>query len=273
MVRRVTVGWDGSTAAAGALEWGARHHPEAKQVELVQIDGGGRRERGRPLLEVEEAATTFRGAHPGVEVTVSHARGAVTEVLADRTAPDVLLVLGGRGDEETRLGHRTSTAYRVVLDAAGPVAVVPQSFRSGRNVVVGIAGRHDDPCVVLTAAKEAAARRQNLIAVHTARPVLGLGFGALPGDTVSHDRDLADVDRMVAEVLEPVAQAHPDLTVVRRVVRGRPSDLLLAESRSAILLVIGRDDASPVDRRPVTHSSMLLSRAPVLVVPPGSEVG
>jgi hypothetical protein len=272
MVRRVTVGWDGSTAAAAALEWAVRHHPEAHQVELVQVDGGGRRERGRRPQDVDEAAEAFRQAHPDVDVDVSHPRGTVAEVLADRTAPDVLVVLGGRGNEESRLGHRTSTAYRVVLDAAGPVAVVPQSFRSGRNVVVGVAGPRDDPAVVLSAAREAVARRQRLIAVHAARPVLGLGLGALPGDTVGHDRDLAEVDRMVAQVLAPAAEAHPDLTIVRHVVRGRAADALLAESRSAILLVIGRDDASPIDRRPVTHSSMLLSRAPVIVVPPGTRL-
>jgi nucleotide-binding universal stress UspA family protein len=273
MVRRVTVGWDGSTAATATLEWAARHYPGAAQIELVQVDGGGRKERERPQQDVEEAAEAFRQAHPAIDLRVVRAEGAVAEVLANRTAPDALIVLGGRGNEDRRLGHRTSTAYRVLLEAEGPVAVVPQSFRGGRDVVVGVAGRHDDPCVVLTAAKEAVARRQKLIAVHAARPLLGLGFGALPGDSMNHERDLGEVERMVDEALEPVRRAHPTLPVSRRVVRGRAADVLLAASRTAALLVLGRDDASPVDRRPVTHSSVLLSRAPVIAVPPGTDLG
>jgi hypothetical protein len=196
----------------------------------------------------------------------------VAQVLASRTAPDTILVLGGRGNEEARLGRRTSTAYRVVLDADGPVAVVPQSFRTGRDVVVGVAGRDDDPCVVLTAAREAVARHQRLKAVHARRPLFGVGLGALPGDAVNHDHDLQDVEQMVDEVLEPIAAAHPKLPVSRHVLRGRAADVLLAESRAAALLVIGREDMAHADRRPVTHSSMLLSRAPVIVVPPGTEV-
>ena len=271
MVHRVTVGWDGSAVALAPLEWAARHYPDAGSFELVQVDGG-RRSRGEPLQDVEDAAKAFRQAHPSFEVSAVHAQGAVAEVLADRTAPDALLVLGGRGNEEQRLGHRTSTAYRVLLRAEGPAAVVPQSFRGGRDVVVGIAGPNDDPCVLLSAAKEAVSRRQRLVAVHVARPLLGLGLGALPGDPIGHDRDLSEYERMVDAALAPVAAAHPTLPIVRRVVRGRTADVLLAASRNAALLVIGRDDASPIDRRPITHSSVLLSRAPVVVVPPGTEV-
>lgn len=272
MVSRVTVGWDGSPVALAPLEWAARHYPEAERFELVQVEGG-RRPRGGPVRDVEDAAEAFRQAHPSFDVQAVRAHGPVAEVLAGRTAPDALLVLGGRGNEEQRLGHRTSTAYRVLLRAVGPAAVVPQSFRGGRDVVVGIAGPHDDSCVGLSAAKEAIARRQRLIAVHAARPLLGLGFGALPGDSVAHERDLAELERMLDEVLAPVVTAHPALPIVRHVVRGRPADVLLAASRTAALLVMGRDDASPVDRRPITHSSVLLSRAPVVVVPPGTEVG
>ena len=268
MARRVVVGWDGSTAAAGALEWAALHYPEAEVLEILEVEGAGK-ERREPQRDPQEAADTIRQAHPNLTVTLSVEHGAVARVLADRSAPDGLVVLGGRGHEETRLGHRNSTAYHVVLEARGPVAVVPQTYRGGRNVVVGVVSRSDAPAVLLRAAEEAARRRQRLIAVHAARP---LGIDALPGDSVQHDHDRREYDRMVQEVLAPVAEAYPDLPIARQIIRGRASDVLLAEARGAALLVLGRVPAPSGNGRPITHSSMLLSSAPVLVVPPNTEV-
>jgi hypothetical protein len=139
-------------------------------------------------------------------------------------------------------------------------------------VVVGVAGPHDDPCVVLSGAEEASRRHQRLVAVHVPRPLLGVGLGALPGDSVAHDHEVQELERMVDDALAPVKERYPKLPVTRHVVRGRAADVLLAEARSASLLVIGRDDAAPRDRRPVTHGGMLLSPAPVVVVPPGTEL-
>ncbi|MDH2444552.1 universal stress protein [Amnibacterium sp. CER49] len=271
MTRRVVVAWNGSAAAGEALEWAGRHYPEAERIELVEVDGRG--SRADPShRDAEAAAEALRRQRPGAAVAVAHEHGDLVETLAGRTAPDALLVLGGREHEESRLGHRTSTAYRVVLDAEGPVAVVPQAFRGGSAVVVGIAGPHDDPCVVLSAAEEATRRHQRLVAVHVPKPLLGVGLGALPGESVAQARELRDLERMVDDALAPVKERYPRLPVAKHVLRGRAADVLLAEARSASLLVIGRDDAAPRDRRPVTHGGMLLSPAPVVVVPPGTEL-
>src|SRR5579875_383118 len=123
MVRHGVVGWDGSKAAVGALQWAARHYPEAQQLEVVEVQGD-RRDRA-PHGDPGETVDAIRAAHPDLDVHVTVEHGVVAGVLAARTAPDDLVVLGGRGNEESRLGHRTSTAYRVVLEADGPVAVVP----------------------------------------------------------------------------------------------------------------------------------------------------
>src|SRR4051812_17910544 len=269
MTRHVVVGWDGSAAAAGALDWGVRHNPQAESVEIVEVDepGGHRAPSGR---DAEEAARLVREAHPGIEVTVAKERGDVVEVLADRSAPAGLVVLGGRGNEQLRRGHRTSKAYRVVLQATGPVAVVPSSYTGGRDVVVGVTGDSDAPCVALTAAAEAARRRQRLVALYATRPLFG--FGALPGEEGSQRHDEEEYHDLLRKVLAPVRAAYPGLPVVPRIVRGRTTDVLLAESRTAMVLVLGREE-TPANHRPVTHSSMLLSRAPVIVVPPETVVG
>lgn len=270
MARRVVVGWDGSAAAAGALDWAVRHSPTAASVEIVEVGGGGR-QQDRSHLDAGEAADRIRQAHTGVELTVTKEQGDVAEVLAGRSGPDALVALGGRRHEEMRHLRRTSTGYRVVLEASGPVVVVPQSYTSGRTVVVGIEGRSDAACVVLVAAAEAARRQQQLIALHVPSAVLGIGLGALPGDPDVHI-DAHGLAQMVEEVLAPVRTAYPDLSVVTRISAGRASDVLLAASRGAMLLVLGRNSDPPANRRPVTHSSMLLSAAPVMVVPPETKI-
>ena len=269
MARHVVVGWDGSAAADGALDWGVRHNPQAESVEIVEVEepGGHRAAGGR---DADEAARRIREAHPGIEVRVSRERGDVVEVLADRSAPAGMVVLGGRGNEQLRRGHRTSKAYRVVLHATGPVAVVPSSYTGGRDVVVGITGDSDAPCVALTAAAEAARRRQRLVALYATRPLFG--FGALPGEEGSRRHDEEEYHDLLRTVLAPVRAAYPELPVVPRIVRGRSTDALLAESRTAMVLVLGREGTAPAQQRPVTHSSMLLSRSPVMVVPPETVV-
>lgn len=270
MARRVVVGWDRSAAAAAALDWAVRHTPTAGGVELVEVTGRGRAPEGAPL-DAEEAAARIRQARPGLEVGVTHERGDVAEVLAGRSAPDALVALGGRSNEGARHLRRTSAAYRVVLEATGPVVVVPRAYTGGRTVVVGVEGPSDPPCVVLAAAAEADRRHQQLVAVHVPRPALGIPYGALPGDHERRDA-LQARQHVLEEVLAPVRGAYPELSVVPRVTSGRASDVLLAAARGAMLLVLGRNPDRPADRRPVTHSSMLLSAAPVLVVPPGTEL-
>lgn len=266
MARRVVVGWDGSAAATAALEWSVRHCPTAESVEIVEVKGIRRRD-DRPAGDADEAAETVRQAQPSLTVTVAREQGNVAEVLAERSAPDALVALGGRGHEEARYRRRTSTAYRVVLAADGPVVVVPEAYRGGRGVVVGIAGPAEAACVVLSAAAEAARRRQPLIAVHVAQPVFGVGLDALAGAHRAQP-DSKEERELMDEALAPVTELYPDLRVVRRLTTERASDALLAAARASMLLVLGRSDGRPSNHRPITQSSMLLSRSPVMVVPP-----
>lgn len=267
MSRRVVVGWDGSEAAAAALDWAVRRSPDAEHLEVVAVDAGRRRDdQGR---DPDEAAAAIRDTHPSLEVQVVRERGSVGRTLAARSSADSLVVLGGRGDEERRLGHRTSIAYRVVLGAEGPVAVVPAAYRGGRDVVLGVVDRADARVVALAAAKEADRRHQRLIALHATPSMFGIADLI---DGQDRGREQREADALFDEVLAPVRDAHPGLPIVRREVRGRASDALLAASRSAALLVLGRDVERPQHGRPVTHSSMLLSRSPVMVVPAATRL-
>jgi hypothetical protein len=271
MAQRLVVGWDGSQGAAGALEWAVRQAPNPERIEILEVEFSGRR-RGSPHRDPEEAAAALRRAHPDLDVVVSAEQGDVVRVLAARSGPDVLVVLGGRENAELRVGQRGGVAYRVVVAAEGPVVVVPQSYQGGRDVVVGVVRRSDSRTVVLAAAAEAARRHQRLIAVHAWRRLLDLDtfFDIDPADRAYAGKVH---ERMMQEVLAPVSEAYPDLVVLRHVVHGRASDVLVEESRHAALLVLGKDSPAAAEKgQPVTHSGMLLSRAPVLVVPQGTPV-
>lgn len=258
---RMVVGWDGTSAAQAALDWAVRHEPDFDGLELVVAEGRSSRTAG---TSAEAAAERVRAAGHG-RITVTTERGAAAGVLAGRSEPGVLVVLGGADPGTGR--HRSSVAYRVAATASGPVAMIPAGFDHGRDVVLGVG---DDPCspsIALTAAGHAAKRGQRLVAVHAWRSFMDL-------DTVlnvdpKHDADVArERDAVLTAALAPVAERYPSLSLVRKVVHGRPVDAVLGASRTASLLVIGRDEEGAARRgRPVAHVAMLSSRVPVLVVP------
>ncbi|WP_158590046.1 universal stress protein [Amnibacterium setariae] len=263
MPERVVVGWDGSRAAEAALDWALRHEPDCREVELVVA--AGRRETSAGSAET--AAARLREADPDRTVTVAREQRPAWSALAARSAPDVLVVVGGADPRAGR--HRSSTAYRVAAAARGPVAMVPEGFDHGRDVVLGVGDDTTAPSVALAAAEHAARRRQRLVAVHAWRQFLDLDTMADPAP--GHDAQVAkERDAVLRVALAPVEDRYPGLPVVHRVLHGRPVDAVLGAATSASLLVLGRD--ASVDRRrgrPVAHVALLSSRVPVLVVPRG----
>lgn len=259
---RMVVGWDGTSAAQAALDWAVRHEPGFDGLELVVAEGRAGRSAGE---SAEAAAERLRASGVDGSITVSSERGAAAGVLAGRSEPGVLVVLGGADPGTGR--HRSSVAYRVAATAAGPVAMIPEGFDHGRDVVLGVG---DDPCapaVALTAAGHAEKRGQRLVAVHAWRSFMDLDT-VLDVDPKRDAHVAREREAVLTAALAPVAERYPSLSLVRRVLHGRPVDAVLGASRTASLLVIGRDEEGAARRgRPVAHVAMLASRVPVLVVP------
>jgi hypothetical protein len=177
----------------------------------------------------------------------------------------VLVVLGGADPGTGR--HRSSVAYRVAATAAGPVAMIPEGFDHGRDVVLGVGEDPSAPSVALAAAGHAEQRGHRLVAVHAWRQFLDLD--SMTNLDPRYDALVAkERDAVLTAALAPVADRYPSLDLVRKVVHGRPVDAVLGASSRASLLVIGRDETGAARRgRPVAHTAMLASRVPVLVVP------
>ena len=261
MTGRVVVGWDGSAAAEAALQWALRHGEDGAEVELVVA--GGR--RAAAVAGAEAAAVGVRAAHPDRTATVSVEQRPAWSALAARTGPASLVVVGGADPRTGR--HRSSTAFRVAAAARGPVAMVPEGFDHGRDVVLGVGEEEAAPAVALAAAEHAVRRRQRLVAVHAWRRFLDLDV-VLDVDPHHDARVAEDRDAVLTAALRPVADRYPALPLVHRVLHGRPVDAVLGAAGTAALLVLGRDAAADRRRgRAVAHVAMLSSRVPVLVVP------
>lgn len=139
------------------------------------------------------------------------------------------------------------------------------------KVVVGIDGRPDCENAIRWGAADAAARGAELELVHAfvwAEFRVPLG----PSDLAPGLR--AQADRFVADAVDLARKFEPGLPVSGRHVDGFPSAVLLAESRTADLVVIGSRLTGPLLGLVVSSAGIELSahaRCPVVVVRPTED--
>lgn len=260
MTQKIVVCWD-SPASASALTWAMRHRPDAQSLEIVNLASAP--SAGGAFDDSAGAVAAAQRAAPAMRLTMTSRDDWDLDALADRTSPDVLVAFS-RGEGASGSRARGSAALRVVLRSKNAVAVVPDGYRGGRNVVVAVTGRRDEP-VVLAAAAEAHRMKQGLVVLHAKWPLFD--FAALPGEEGTRRADEDEYLDMFRDLLRGVHDSYPRLRVAQHVVRGRPSEVLLGESRGTALLVLARElGRTSYDRR-IIQSSLALSRVPVLVVP------
>lgn len=139
------------------------------------------------------------------------------------------------------------------------------------RVVVGINGRTDCENAIRWGAAEAATRRADLHLVHAfvwAEFRVPLG----PSDVAPGLR--AQADRIVADAIELARKFEPGLTVTAARVDGFPSAVLLAESQTADLIVIGSRVTGRMLGLVVSSAGIELSahaHCPVVVVRPTDD--
>ncbi|TDO48329.1 nucleotide-binding universal stress UspA family protein [Kribbella sp. VKM Ac-2571] len=142
---------------------------------------------------------------------------------------------------------------------------------TGQRVVVGIDGRPDCENAIRWGAAEAAARGVGLDLVHAfvwAEFRVPLG----PSDMAPGLR--AQADQIVAEAVALARKFEPGLPVTGSRVDGFPSAVLLAESRTADLIVLGSRVTGRLLGLVVSSAGIDLSahaHCPVVVVRPGDD--
>ncbi|MFE8961212.1 universal stress protein [Streptomyces iakyrus] len=290
---------DGSDDSLRALEWAAdaarrraaplrvahvRQYAHWAQPEVLAA--GPADPHDDPVLTQVRTHLEGRADQPDTEYV--GLEGAAGAVLPELGATAQLLVLGSRGRggfASLLLGSNSIAAAR---DAECPVVVVPRPGREvhgeapggpGPRVVVGLKVDGPDEATLEFAFAEAARRGARLQAVAAypwpAQP--WMMPGEMPPPIVDQDV-IEDETRVLADgFLAPYRERHPDVPIQLIPAAGDAAGYLVAASRDADLVVVGRHRRrllSPVRMMgSVTHAVLLHAASPVAVVPPASSAG
>lgn len=298
MPRTVTVGLDGSPESRAAAEWAAR---EAKllgvPVKLVHVwEPVPEPMAQAPLLGAEthrhwtekvprEAAEGLRLRHPGVEVITEQLTGSPAELLAEAAKEADLLVLGTRALGGVGGFMVGSVGLSVVAHAERPVVLVrageqaadehemdpagvPSAATGFRPVVLGLDTAAPNEDLIRFAFEAALRRGTSLRVVHGWYPPPYYGYG-VPADAGLYGSLAATEATALTDALRPWRQKYPDVGVAEVSRPGSAAQLLVAASKEASLVVVGRR----VRRNPfgahighVTHAVLHHSTVPVAVV-------
>jgi len=253
--RPVLVGVDGSAGSQAAVDLGVREaRLHGRPLRLVHAfvwpllgvylgpspegpPGGGLAADADRVLE--QARARAAAADPDLPVDGELVTGEVVPVLLAEARAAGLVVLGDRG-----LGGFTgllvgSVAVQVAAHAPGPVLVARGTARPDGPVVVGLDGSASSLAAAGFAAAEAAARRVELVALHTWSGRLAYeDEQELPLIYDADDVQAAQARRL-AEWVAPVRDRHPDLPVREQARPGRPARSLVEASGAAGLVVVG----------------------------------
>ncbi|WP_217208404.1 universal stress protein [Streptomyces sp. AC550_RSS872] len=285
---------DGSDDSLVALDWAfdaalVREAP-LRVVHVQQYAAWARPDvlpAGRPVPEDDPVLDRVRRyldgrvERPATEF-VALAGAASTALPVLGTAAQ-LLVLGSRGRGGFASLLLGSTGMAVARDAGCPVVVVPKPGREvhderpiepGLRVVVGLQVDSPDDATLSFAFAEAALRgaRLQVVAAYT-WPLYIWTAATAQVVPPSHDQDAVEAEtRALADgFLAPHRERHPDVHAEPYVAPGDAAGHLVAASRGAHLVVVGRHRrrllAPARMMGSVTHAVLLHAASAVAVVP------
>jgi nucleotide-binding universal stress UspA family protein len=271
----VVVGVDGSVGGDVALQWAVRY-AEARHRRLTVVYGAGdpavspewvamvgsgpALREGRRVTKhaLDEVARLAPGVHADASTVLEDARTA----LLDQAAGASMLVVGTRGHGPVRALLLGSVSTAVALHARCPVAVVRPSDRDAAGVV---GGGLEGAVVVATAGRPASAAALDVgfdLASVERRPLHVVHTWSETEQVEGRD----DHERLLAETLAGYREKHPDVTVVRHVLRGDPLHTLVSMSEDASVVVVGPPGRSGVRALIGSVSREVVERAHCTVV-------
>ncbi|MFG3706644.1 universal stress protein [Micromonospora sp. NPDC047670] len=252
----VVVGVDGSESALRAVRLAAveaeRRHRPLRIVHgfiwpllHVPVDapaagppGAGLRQQAEQLVAAatDEAEATV----PGLRISGEIIDGEAAAVLLGESPTAAMIVLGDRGLGGFSALVVGSVAVQVASYADCPVLVARGTDRPDGPVVVGVDGSETSRLAAEFAIEEASVRGAELVAVHAYRHPASSGPGDMQPLVFDESELRSEEERVVAESLAGLTERSPQVPVRRETVRGRATTVLAEASRSAQLLVVGR---------------------------------
>ncbi|MBZ3902141.1 MULTISPECIES: universal stress protein [Streptomyces] len=254
---------------------------------------------------LREAADGIRSRHAGLDVRVEQLAGRASEELVGVAHSGELLVLGSRGLSGIAGFLLGSVGLHVVAHTERPVVLVRAGERASdehvpgpaggpgspgpagegtepgtegepgagspfRPVVLGLDTVQPDHTLIRFAFEAALVRGTTLRILHDWRPPPHSGLRERPELEADLDADVGQVEAgTLTEVLVPWRREFPGVEVVEESRRGKAAEHLLAASRDACLVVVGRRVRhSPVGAHigPVVHAVLHHAGVPVAVV-------
>lgn len=249
----------------GAYGRGPASAPDA--VLLPQIN-----EDSRLAMEsyLERMRTTLRAHHADLNLSIEAVPGQAGAWLVEASETAALVVVGTRGLDGFRGLLLGSTSQYLVVQARGPVAVVPTTLTDDLAdddpIVLGVDGE-SDAAATQFAFEQARAENRPLIAVHSWEA--GDRWADRPEDGPAVPIDV-HLDHVLKGALAEHTQRFSDVEVRRQVVRSGSGVALLGASARAAMLVVGTRGRGEVRGLLFGSTSRrLIGRAscPVIVVP------
>ena len=256
----IVVGVDGSDAALHAARWAAaeaaQRHRELRLVHAIDDVAlsyprplpttedlhGVLRMRGRRLLRA--ARDAVHEVAPGLTPHVELSRTGAAATLLEESETASLLVLGTPGLRPLGRVFVGSVSIAVAAHAQCPVALIRGHVAEDAPptegpIVVGIDAAPSSEDAIALAFEEASWRQAPLIAVHCWNDA----FLAAVFEEMRWTLDRPAIEEcereLLAQRLAGWREKYPDVTVERRVVRGRPAEALLDVADRAQLIVVG----------------------------------
>ncbi|GAA1423279.1 universal stress protein [Streptomyces thermospinosisporus] len=209
--------------------------------------------------------------------------GAPGAVVADLGASAQLLVLGSRGRGGFASLLLGSTSLAVARDADCPVVVVPRPGREvhggypagpGPRVVAGLHTDSPDEATLAFAFAEAAMRgaRLEIVSAYPWPLQTWMLPGEMPGPAIDQDAVEHETLTLAEGFVAPHRKARPEVNAEIRVLPGDAAGHLVAASRDAELVVVGRHRrrllAPARMMGSVTQAVLSHAACPVAVIPP-----
>ncbi len=285
---------DGSDDSLRALDWAldAAHWREAP-LRVVHV----RRYAAWAQTDVLVAGPPDTGEDPVLDQARAHLAGRAhavpTEyvgmegvpgaVLPELGAGAGLLVLGSRGRGGFAGLILGSNGIAAARDAECPVAVIPRPGREvhgeapagpGPRVVVGLHVDSPDDAALSFAFTEAALRgaRLQVVAAHPWPVQTWAAAGQIVPPAIDEVTIESETRALADGFLAPHRERHPDVRAEPYIAPGDAAGQLVAASRDADLVVVGRHRrrllAPARMMGSVTHAVLLHAASPVAVVPP-----
>jgi nucleotide-binding universal stress UspA family protein len=280
---RIIAGIDGSSGADAALRWAA-DEADLRDAELVALLAWGYLDQ-HPIpghegfdpeygqADAEEAANEYVARALGANhrpVTVKAICDLPARALLEASAGADLLVMGARGIGGFRGLLVGSVTQRCLNETTVALALIhePHLGDPSGPVVVGVDGSDNAAVAYRWAYDEAGRRGAHLKAVYAWQEPMGGGesFGLVVDDAALEE---AAVDTVEKVVTTASGDASP-ITVERVAARGRAAPVLIEESASAALVVVGHRGHRRWGRVALGSVAQQVAhhgRCPVVVVP------